>query len=159
MTAALATADQASLRAVATGGVVHVAGEDLGADDILLSRVPRPGLSVASEGAVTVALDTAITPALLAEGLAREIVNRVQNLRKSADLNVSQQIVARIATTGTMLLAAVEQFADLIREETLAKALVVGQDAVPATKTWTLSDTIDGHKLDLVISLAPGDPS
>jgi isoleucyl-tRNA synthetase len=74
------------------GGSLTVEGEVLGPDDVLLVRAPKPGLVVASEGALTVALDTAVSEALRLEGLARELVNRVQNLRKTADLDVSQRI-------------------------------------------------------------------
>ena len=62
------------------------------ADDLLVSRVPREGLAVASEGRIVVALETELTPALREEGLAREFISRVQNLRKQADLDVSDRI-------------------------------------------------------------------
>ncbi|MCX8491493.1 MAG: isoleucine--tRNA ligase, partial [Cyclobacteriaceae bacterium] len=57
-------------------------GFDLGIEDVLISSEDIPGWAVAAEGGVTVALDITITDALKREGIARDFVNRVQNLRK-----------------------------------------------------------------------------
>ena len=57
-----------------------------------MERVPRPGLAVASQGDWVVMLETQLSPDLVTEGLARELVNRVQGLRKTADFEVSQRI-------------------------------------------------------------------
>ncbi|MCH7638566.1 MAG: isoleucine--tRNA ligase [Bacteroidetes bacterium] len=80
------------------------------------------GQLVRQEGGVTVALDTTITDELRAEGLAREFINRVQNLRKSADFDVSDRIVITFdAPDGEA--EAVIAHAETIRTETLATAL------------------------------------
>ena len=60
----------------------------LAPDEVLVQTQAREGLAVHSEGGVTVALDTELTPALLSEGLARELVRRVQTLRKEADFDL-----------------------------------------------------------------------
>jgi isoleucyl-tRNA synthetase len=60
--------------------------------DVLLEREPKAGLVVGSEGHVLVALDTKLNPDLVAEGLAREFVNKLQTMRKNADLKVTQRI-------------------------------------------------------------------
>ncbi|MCH8031049.1 MAG: class I tRNA ligase family protein, partial [Bacteroidetes bacterium] len=80
------------------------------------------GQLVRQEGGVTVALDTTITDELRAEGLAREFINRVQNLRKSADFDVSDRIVITFdAPDGEA--EAVIAHAEAIQTETLATAL------------------------------------
>ncbi len=61
-------------------------------DDVLVSRAPKAGLVVASEGAIVVGLETALTSELIAEGLAREFVSHVQAMRKEADFEVTQRI-------------------------------------------------------------------
>ena len=61
-------------------------------EDLLVTRVPREGLAVASEGELVVALETELTPELEREGLAREFVSRVQNLRKETGLEVADRI-------------------------------------------------------------------
>ncbi len=67
-------------------------GFTITADDVLVSRAPKAGLVVASEGAIVVGLETALTPELIAEGLAREFVSHVQAMRKEADFEVTQRI-------------------------------------------------------------------
>jgi isoleucyl-tRNA synthetase len=80
------------------------------------------GQLVRQEGGVTVALDTTITDELRAEGLAREFINRVQNIRKSADFDVSDRIVITFdAPDGEA--EAVIAHAEAIQAETLATAL------------------------------------
>ena len=61
---------------------------DLVEDDILVQRQEKQGMSVANEGDITVALDTQLTPALIQEGWAREIVSQLQSLRKDSGLEV-----------------------------------------------------------------------
>jgi isoleucyl-tRNA synthetase len=72
----------------------------------------------------TAVLDTAIDEALRKEGLARELVNRIQNLRKQADLDVSQRIDVVIACDGPLAEVATDpELLELIRAETLASTL------------------------------------
>jgi len=54
------------------------------AADVTVQRIPREGLVVAAEGEIVIAIETTLTPELVEEGLAREFVSRVQNLRKAA---------------------------------------------------------------------------
>lgn len=56
------------------------------------SRKISPGWQVASEGALTVALDINVTPELRMEGIAREFINRIQNIRKESDFEVTDKI-------------------------------------------------------------------
>jgi isoleucyl-tRNA synthetase len=89
-------------------------------DDVeILEEKKDPALEVAREGNIAVALDTTITPELEKEGIAREFVNRVQNLRKEAGFEVTDRI--EIAVQAPEKVAnAIQEMADYIKSETLA---------------------------------------
>lgn len=118
------------MKAVAAGiaalkafnGSATVEGFALTDEDVLVTRKPKAGMVVASEGAVVVGLETALTPALIAEGLAREFVSHVQAMRKEADFEVTQRI-AVTAEVDADLRAALTAHADYVKAETLATAL------------------------------------
>lgn len=145
--AAIAALGQEQAAALARGETVtlSIQGEEatLGPGDVVIRREPREGLVVAAEGDVVVALETALTPALVAEGLMREFVSKVQALRKEADLEVTQRIDIAVQADDEVS-AALEAWQDTILEETQADALVFGE--VPA-------DPIDlnGHEIALAI--------
>jgi isoleucyl-tRNA synthetase len=123
--------DRESLRRVLEGGTVEVEGETLGADDLVFRREPLPGRVAESDYGITVLLDTNIDEALEHEGLARELINRVQNLRKSADLDVSDRIeLAVVCGSDSKLLDALarEELRKLICSETLAEGLAVNPE-------------------------------
>ena len=92
---------------------------DLTLEDALISTQDIPGWAVTSEDDLTVALDMTITDELMQEGLAREIVNRVQNLRKTGGFEVTDRIELLIEKN-EKIDAAVEKFGDYICTETLA---------------------------------------
>ena len=92
---------------------------ELTLEDALISTQDIPGWAVTSEGDLTVALDMTITDELMQEGLAREIVNRVQNLRKTGGFEVTDRIELLIEKNDKTD-AAVEKFGDYICTETLA---------------------------------------
>ena len=92
---------------------------ELTLEDALISTQDIPGWAVTSEGDLTVALDMTITDALMQEGLAREIVNRVQNLRKTGGFEVTDRIELLIEKNEKTD-AAVKQYGDYICNETLA---------------------------------------
>ena len=104
---------------VMDGGAVTLAGEHLGADDLLIDRQVSGPLLVASGASVTVALDPEVTPELTREGLARELVNRLQNLRKDSGLEVSDRIALTLQLDGA-LTEAFEAHRSLILGEVLA---------------------------------------
>jgi len=99
---------------------IDLAGEPLtlAPDDVMVDRVPKEGLAVAAEGALVVALDLELTEDLILEGLARELVNKIQNMRKTADLNVTQRIHIRFESNEQVMLA-VERHRAYIENETL----------------------------------------
>jgi isoleucyl-tRNA synthetase len=78
-----------------------------------------PGWSVAVKNALTVALDITLSPALLKEGSARELVNRVQNIRKEANFELTDKILLRIVDN-TALKDSINEFSDYICREILA---------------------------------------
>ena len=99
-----------------------VEGVELTAEDVLVTRKPKAGMVVASEGAVVVGLETALTPELVAEGRARELVSHVQAKRKELDLDVTQRITLRLALAPEQA-AELEPYRDYIAAETLATTI------------------------------------
>lgn len=109
---------------------------DLDIEDFLISSEDIPGWLVANEGDLTVALDVAISPELEAEGVAKEIVNRVQNLRKANEFEVTDRIIISIEDV-PQVGKAVEMFKEFICNETLADDLL-------------LSQSLEGERTDLL---------
>ena len=89
--------------------------------DYVISSEDVAGWQVASEGALTVALDIEVTPQLRCEGLARELVNRIQNLRKSSGFEVTDRIDTVIYADGLADVQAA--YADYIGAQTLSRSL------------------------------------
>jgi isoleucyl-tRNA synthetase len=147
LAAADAAAAVAALRAGHTLDLPLPDGEaaSLTLEDVLINPEPRPGFAVAAEGGVVVALDTTLTPELRAEGLAREVVRRIQDLRKSASFDISDRIVTHYGGTPA-LVAAIAAHAAYIQAETLSVELVAG--AAPAGAA-AADDAFDGEKLTL----------
>jgi isoleucyl-tRNA synthetase len=94
----------------------------LSLDDVEIHSEEIPGWQVASDGPITVALDMNITPELKSEGIAREFINRIQNLRKESDFDVTDRIILRIVKHKD-LDNAIHQFSDYIRNQTLSAKL------------------------------------
>lgn len=94
-------------------------------EDVTVTREVTSDWPVASDGPFVVALDPVITPSLATEGLARELVNRIQRLRKEAGFEVSTRI--EVALEGDpALLEAARTHSDYIAGETLARELTIG---------------------------------
>ena len=126
---------------------VEIDGEsiELGGDEIHKNPSAKPGYAAAIEGKYAVALDTAITPELRAEGLAREFVRRVQDLRKTAGFDISDRVRTYYTATPTLASAA-QTFARYIQDETLTVELVSGPAPAGAAVG---DDEFDGEKLSL----------
>jgi isoleucyl-tRNA synthetase len=103
---------------------VNIEGEtiELIPEDVEIIPVDIPGWKVANEGALTVALDITLDDALRNEGVAREIVNRVQNLRKEAGFEVTDRINVKIASSDAIR-EAVASNSEYIRSQILAEEL------------------------------------
>ncbi|MBQ4470996.1 MAG: isoleucine--tRNA ligase [Kiritimatiellae bacterium] len=113
------------------GGSASIDGVEISAEDVLVTRSPKAGLVVASEGEIVVGLETALTPELVAEGIAREFVSNVQAMRKEADFEVTQRIVVTVETDAEAK-AALEAHSAYVKNETLALELVFGEVAAEA---------------------------
>ncbi|HZY45335.1 MAG TPA: DUF5915 domain-containing protein, partial [Anaerolineae bacterium] len=133
------------VRAVRAGEHVFLGEFDLAPDEILITPQPREGFAIASENGVVVAIDTHLSNELLREGLAREIVRRVQDLRKSAGLEISDHITLTYRTSGEVK-ASIDHWASYIQSETLADEMI---DAEP--RGTIESEEIDDVKIVLGI--------
>jgi len=128
--AAFATLDQPTIsaiqRAEAAGAdsTVSLPGGEvaLHPGDYQISSEDMPGWLVASQGSLTVALDIEITPELKQEGLARELINRIQNLRKSSGFEVTDRIEV-VIEPNEALQEALERFGDYVCAQTLARSI------------------------------------
>ncbi len=116
---------------------------DLAPEEILVQTQPVEGLTVAADRLVTVALDVTLTPELRAEGLAREIVRRVQAMRKDAGFNIDDRITLSYTGSGE-LQAVMQAWAGYIQAETLSTRLVQGD---PPAGAHVETQTIDGFEL------------
>src|SRR5690606_7697794 len=118
------------------------AGWRLGPEDVVVSREVISDWPVASDGPFVVAMDPELTPELRAEGIARELVSRVQRLRKDAGYDVSTRIELSIKGDAVLQQAA-DEWQDWIAGETLARKLLVGEELTAHDRTESV--TIDGH--------------
>ena len=101
---------------------------ELSADDVLVQRIEHEGMTVANEGAVTIALDTRLDQALINEGMAREFVSKVQAMRKDNGYDVSQRISIRYEADSATA-AAIAGHADYICAETLCTDFAQGSSS------------------------------
>jgi isoleucyl-tRNA synthetase len=110
--------------------VLNVAGEELTLEraDFEITSDDMPGWLVASEGKLTVALDITVTDELRKEGTARELINRIQNIRKDSGLEVTDRIRLSIQRTDEVA-ESVEAFGSLITSQTLAVSISVDEKA------------------------------
>ena len=120
---------QEQISALETAGVLNVALEsgetvDIEAADLEIYSEDIPGWTVANEGSLTVALDITVTDALRVEGAAREIVKRIQNLRKESGLEITDRI-AVVLTHSDLTDKAVAEYGDYIRSQVLANSLTL----------------------------------
>ena len=100
-------------------------------DDVKISYTAAENLVMVSEGPLTVALSTELTEELIEDGIVRELINRVQKLRKSADLNITDTIALHIAGPEKVQ-KALQRLREHICSETLARELVIHSSCVDA---------------------------
>ncbi len=134
--AAETTLDLAGEKVVVTPADFEITSEDM------------PGWLVASEGKLTVALDITLTDELRKEGVARELINRIQNIRKDSGFEVTDKIRVEIEAK-EIVAGAIESYADYIASQTLA--VEVKAAAEPAGSVVTDSD-IDEQPLKIAVT-------
>lgn len=135
------------IQAIEKTGTLNKGGFDLVLEDVLISSEDIPGWAVASEGGVTVALDIVITEELKREGIARDFVNRVQNMRKDLGFEVLDKIGIEVVKANGAT-AAITEFKDYICSETQALSLELKEDVAGATEV-----DMDEFMLKVKISL------
>ena len=139
-------------RALVGGGSVKVDVDgqtyDILPDEVEVRAQAKEGFAVAEEGAYVAALVTELTPELVQEGLAREFVRRVQDLRKSAELDVADRIKLFVVAS-TNLKSAIEAHREYITNETLAVSLDFSE---PPSSASSIEDDFDGEKIKVGLS-------
>jgi len=115
--------------------------------EVLISRDEKENFAVESEGSVTVALVTELNDDLIDEGFARELVNKIQNMRKNGGLEVTDRIAVRLTTT-EIVHKAVQRHDDFIRRETLADQIEFAGDDIDNAKEWS----INGEKTTIAVA-------
>lgn len=101
---------------------IDIDGESitLTTEDVAIEREAKEGLSVMNEGTLTVALDTHLTKELIEEGIARQFIRYVQNLRKEKNLDVMDRIYIYYNDANSEIESAIASYLDLIKSETLS---------------------------------------
>ncbi|MDA0769842.1 MAG: isoleucine--tRNA ligase [Chloroflexi bacterium] len=137
----LEAADSSVIAAqVASGEAVKLDGFDLLPEEVLVEQYPLEGYSAASEAGYAVAVSTEITEELRLEGQARELVHRIQNMRRSADFDISDHIVTYYQGD-VELDRIIEAHGEYIRQETLSRELL---KSAPAAGAYVEDHDMDG---------------
>jgi isoleucyl-tRNA synthetase len=129
--------DSAAVMAIRDGGTVEIEGEQIDASGILVVQEGGGDAATASTASLTVQLDTVVTPVLRREGLARELISKIQAERKGRGLEVEDRIVLSLRTDSAELLASIADHESLIHGETLT----VERRGLEIEHTATLADT------------------
>ncbi|MDY5319958.1 MAG: isoleucine--tRNA ligase [Candidatus Egerieousia sp.] len=148
---AFAVMDQKSIAEIERSGMaedprylLHLAGGDvvLERGDYEITSEDMPGWLVASEGKLTVALDITISEALKREGTARELVNRIQNLRKESGFDVTDKIVA-IVEKNPEIVASLEDYLQYVCSQTLCNNIELQEAPQGAAEVeWGNNETL-----------------
>jgi isoleucyl-tRNA synthetase len=150
ITEAIAQLNQADIKAFETqqSWVITVGEERIKLDleDVLITPEDIPGWSVANQGAITVALDMTIDDTLRREGIARDLVNRVQNMRKDQGLAVQDKIKLVFSSEYELVNQAIEEHEVYICQETQALQLSIVDGVVAGEKV-----NIDDYTLDIQV--------
>lgn len=108
------------------GEAVVIAGEALKIEDVILQRIPRGDAAVATDGRISVALDTRIDDALKLEGIAREFISSIQNARKDAGMEITDRIGLRWQSSDAVTTSALQTHREAIMKEVLATEMEEG---------------------------------
>ncbi|QCX53297.1 isoleucine--tRNA ligase [Elizabethkingia sp. JS20170427COW] len=116
-------------------GNITIQNYTITTDDVEISTKDIPGWTVVSEGKVTVALDLTITEELRAEGIAREFINRIQNLRKDKDFEISDKIIIELEKNNPYL------------QEILNNKSYISNEVL--ANNITVTETINGEEIEI----------
>jgi len=119
----------------------------LGPEDVVIDRIPHEGIVVAAEDTLLVALETVLTEDLVQEGLARELVNKVQNMRKTAGLKVTDRIKI-VFRTDKALRVAIEKHSAYVKAETLCLDCTSAKVKPEKSTEWN----INGHRCAICLT-------
>ncbi|NLD23166.1 MAG: isoleucine--tRNA ligase [Bacteroidales bacterium] len=111
--------------------ILNVSGEEvvIGLDDVEIISEDIPGWLVGNEGRLTVALDITITDELRKEGIARELVNRIQNIRKAKDFEITDRVKVKISSNSNIDKAIID-YDSYIRNQVLADEIIIVEDVM-----------------------------
>jgi isoleucyl-tRNA synthetase len=144
--AAIADLDHQAVTELLDGAAVTVSGEVVTLEDIVVDRAPHEGTVAAASGSVTVAIDIEVTDDLRVEGVAREIVNRLQMMRRDRGLDVTDRITVSWSADDAMIGEAFGVHGALIGSEVLATSITETEVDGEVTD-------IDGRRVYLTITL------
>ena len=127
---------------------ISIGAIELTADDLLIEAVQKSGLFSVSDFGVTVAIDTTLTPELVEEGFVREIISKIQTMRKDADFNVTDHIIISVEGNGKIADIIARNKADIFTA-VVADDLVTGS-ADGHTAEWN----INGEKVTFGVKVS-----
>ena len=148
LAAAIAQMSQEDIATFETAGTFTLCNYALMAEDVEIITEDMPGWLVANNGVITIALDIELTPALIEEGIARELINRIQNLRKSSGLEITDRIAVQLENK-TEIAAAVTNCNEYIASQVLATSLTLEDNLTNGTAL-----EMDGYKVNCIIEKA-----
>jgi isoleucyl-tRNA synthetase len=144
--------DSAGIREFVKAGKIAVDSSGppltLTTEDVEITATQKDGFAVESDGPLSVAIVTALTPELIDEGFAREMVNKIQNMRKTSGFDVTDRISVRV-TSSDRLKSAARRYEEFIKTETLAQKLEFTDTPAPNGSTeWN----INGEKASIAVA-------
>ena len=148
LAAAIAQMSQDDIAAFEAAGTFTLCDYALVAEDVDIITEDMPGWLVANNGTITIALDIELTPALIEEGIARELINRIQNLRKSSGLEITDRIAVQLENREEIA-AAVTNCNDYIASQVLATSLTLVDNLTDGTAL-----EMDGYTVTCIINKA-----
>lgn len=124
---------------------VLINGFEIGLTEVEILTEDMPGYLTASEGGLTIALDNTLSPELIREGMAREFVNRIQNLRKESGFEVTDKITISIEKGLPLWEESINEFSSYISQEVQALAIEWKEEIAGATELSLDEDTLKVH--------------
>ena len=148
LAAAIGRMTQDEIAQMEQDGTFTLCDYALTAEDVEIITEDMPGWLVANNGVLTIALDIELTEALVEEGVARELINRIQNLRKSSGLEITDRIEVSIENCEEVA-GAVNHCNEYIASQVLATSLTLADGLTDGAEV-----EMDGYKLHILITKA-----